>query len=68
MSEIKSKKIKLDKKFTFTASEEFLNILSESRWYLKKTQAEVIRDAVLEYLDRHLPKDIKNKILKGGKK
>ena len=64
MSETKSKKIKLDKKFTFTASEEFLNILSESRWYLKKTQAELIRDAVMEYLEKHLPKDIKTKIFK----
>jgi len=64
MSETKSKKIKLDKKFTFTASEEFLNILSESRWYLKKTQSELIRDAVMEYLRIHLPKDIKTKILK----
>jgi len=64
MSETKSKKIKLDKKFTFTASKEFLNILSESRWYLKKTQSELIRDAVMEYLRIHLPKDIKTKILK----
>jgi len=64
MSETKSKKIKLDKKFTFTASEEFLNILSESRWHLKKTQSELIRDAVMAYLRIHLPKDIKTKILK----
>ena len=64
MSAIKAKKIKLDKKFTFTTSQEFLNILSESRWYVKKTQAELIRDAVMEYLEKHLPKDIKTKILK----
>ncbi|NIP39101.1 MAG: hypothetical protein GWO07_10440 [Candidatus Dadabacteria bacterium] len=64
MSKIKAKKTKLDKKFTFTTSQEFLDILSESRWHLKKSQAELIRDAVLEYLDRHLPNDIKSKILK----
>lgn len=64
MSKIKAKKTKLNKKFTFTTSQEFLDILSESRWHLKKTQAELIRDSVMEYLYRHLPKDAKDKILK----
>ena len=58
----------MDKKFTFTASKDFLDVLSEARWHLKMSQSELIREAVMDYLERNLPKDVKGKILKMGGK
>ena len=66
MKSKKVKKILMNKKFTFTTSQEFIDILSEARWALKRNQAQLIRDSVMEYLERHLPKDAKEKILKKG--
>lgn len=58
----------MDKAMSFTASQEFMDILSEARWHLKKTKAELIRDSVMEYIERHLPKEVKENLLKKGGK
>ena len=58
----------MDRKFTITTSQEFIDALSEARWVLKMNQSELIRKAVYEYLEKHLPKDAKDKILKKGEK
>lgn len=60
-------KILMNKKFTFTTSKDFLDVLSEARWVLKKTQSELIRDAVMEYIERHIPKEVRLKIFKSGR-
>lgn len=55
-------------RYTLIASQDFLGILDEARWVLKTSKSALVRDAVLEYLERHLPKEAKEKLLtKGGK-
>ncbi len=66
MKSKKGNKKLMNKKFTFTTSQEFLDILSEARWQLKMSQSELIRKAVMDYLGRHLPKEGQGKILKKG--
>ena len=49
------------------ADSEFVDMLNESQWHLRMKPAQIVREAVLEYLRRHLPKDAKSKILKDKK-
>ncbi len=58
------KKETLDKAIYVKASQDFVNILNESQWHLRMKPAQIVREAVLEYLKRHLPKDAKTKLLK----
>lgn len=58
----------MDKAISFTASQEFLDMLRKAHWKLEKNQSELIRDAIVEYLERHLPKEVKEEILKKGGK
>ena len=46
------------------ASQEFVEMLNESQWHLRMKPAQIVREAVVEYLKRHLPKDAKSKLLK----
>ena len=59
-----TKKETLDKAIYVKASQEFVDMLNESQWHLRMKPAKIVREAVLEYLKRHLPKDIKAKLLK----
>ena len=59
-----SKKETLNKAIYVKASQEFVDMLNESQWHLRMKPAQIVREAVLEYLKRHLPKDIKAKLLK----
>ena len=54
-----SKKETLNKAIYVKASQEFVDMLNESQWHLRMKPAQIVREAVLEYLKRHLPKDIK---------
>ncbi len=56
----------MNRRFTITTSQEFIDAVSEARWALKINQSELIRNAVYEYLEKHLPKEVKDKILKKG--
>lgn len=58
----------MDKAITFTASREFIDIVEKAHWKLEKTKSELMRDAVIEYLERHLPKEVREEILKKGGK
>ncbi len=58
----------MDKAMTFTTSEEFIEIVEKAHWKLEKTKSELIRDAVMEYLERHLSKEVREEILKKGGK
>ncbi|MGE5446037.1 MAG: hypothetical protein ACM3SR_15830 [Ignavibacteriales bacterium] len=65
----KSTKVKpMEKAIYVKASEEFVEMLHQSQWYLKMRPAQIVREAIIEYLERHLPKDVKDKILKKGGK
>jgi hypothetical protein len=66
MKLIKGGKSKMDKAMTFTTSKEFIVIVEKAHWKLEKTKSELIRDAVMKYLERHLPKDVREEILKKG--
>ena len=67
MKLIKGVKSKMDKAMTFTTNKEFINILNKAHWKLEKTKSELIRDAVMDYLERHLPKEVMEEILKKGR-
>lgn len=58
----------MEKAIYVKAPQELLQMLNESQWHLKMRPAQIVREALLEYLEKHLPKDIKDKILKKGGK
>ncbi len=60
-----TRKETLDKAIYVKASQEFVNMLNESQWHLRMKPAQIVREAVVEYLKRHLPKEAKSKLLKG---
>ncbi|MEM7008054.1 MAG: hypothetical protein AAF462_02870 [Thermodesulfobacteriota bacterium] len=62
-----AKKETLDKAIYVKASQEFVDMLNESQWHLRMKPAQIVREAVVEYLRRHLPKDAKSKVLKDKK-
>ncbi|HEX3034725.1 MAG TPA: hypothetical protein VHT73_06255, partial [Thermodesulfobacteriota bacterium] len=45
-------------------SNELMQALEETKWTLRKSVAEIIRESVIEYMDKHLPKDAKEKVQK----
>ncbi len=57
----------MDKAMTFTTSQEFIDLVEKAHWKLEKTKSELIRDAVYEYLEKHLQKEVKEEILKKGR-
>ena len=63
-----AKKETLDKAIYVKASQEFVDMLNESQWHLRMKPAQIVREAVLEYLRRHLPKGAKGKLLKDTRK
>jgi hypothetical protein len=46
------------------ASQEFVDMLNESQWHLQMRPAQIVREAVTEYLKKHLPKEVKDKFFK----
>ena len=61
------KKETLEKAIYVKASKEFVDMLNESQWHLQMRPAQIVREAVTEYLKRHLPKDAKAKGVKDRK-
>lgn len=57
----------MEKAIYVKAPQELMEMLNESQWHLKMRPAKIVRDALLEYLEKHLPKDVKDKILKKGR-
>ncbi len=57
----------MDKAMTFTTSKEFIDLVEKAHWKLEQTKSELIRDAVYEYLEKHLPKEVRGEILKKGR-
>ena len=56
----------MEKAIYVKASNEFVEMLKQSQWHLKMRPAQIVREAVLEYLERHLPKEVKEEMLKKG--
>lgn len=58
------KKEAMEKAIYVKAPKEFVDMLNQSQWHLKMRPAQIVRKAVIEYLERHLPKEVRDKILK----
>ena len=56
----------MEKAIYVKAPKEFVEMLNQSQWHLKMRPAQIVREAVLEYLERHLPKEVKEEMLKKG--
>ncbi len=58
----------MEKAIYVKAPQELVDMLNESQWHLKMRPAQIVREALFEYLEKHLPKDVKEQILKKGGK
>ena len=63
----KKRRKPMEKAIYVKAPKEFLEMLNQSQWYLRKRPAQIVREAIVEYPDRHLPKEVKEEILKKGR-
>ncbi len=63
----KQSKKPMEKAIYVKAPDELMEMLNQSQWHLQKRPAQIVRDAVIEYLERHLPKEVKEEILKKGR-
>lgn len=63
-----TRKKPMEKAIYVKAPQELMEMLTESQWHLKMRPAKIVREALLEYLEKHLPKEVKSKILKKGEK
>jgi hypothetical protein len=64
----KSKKVKpMEKAIYVKAPAEFVEMLHQSQWYLKMRPTQIVREAIVEYLEKHLPKNVREDILKKGR-
>jgi len=57
----------MEKAIYVKAPKEFVEMLNQSQWHLKMRPAQIVREAVIEYLEKHLPKEVKEEILKKGR-
>ena len=62
MSPKKKSDKNLEKILNIRVSAELAEALEETKWTLRKSMSELVRDAVVEYLDRNLKGDIKKKV------
>lgn len=60
----KESESKMDKAIYVKATEEFVEMLNQSQWYLKMKPSQIVRDAIVEYLQNHLPKEGKKILIK----
>lgn len=54
----------LEKILNIRVSAELAEALEETKWTLRKSMSELVRDAVIEYLNNNLSGDTKKKIKK----
>lgn len=47
----------MEKMLNLRVSPEFMEALEEAKWGLRKSVAEVVREAVVEYIENHLAKE-----------
>ena len=57
----------MEKAIYVKAPKEFVEMLNQSQWHLKMRPAQIVREAVIEYLEKHLPKEVKEEMLKKGR-
>jgi GTPase Era involved in 16S rRNA processing len=54
----------MERMLNLRVSNQFMEALEETKWTLRKNVAEVVREAILEYMKRNLPKDALLKVNK----
>jgi len=54
----------MEKVFNMRVSPEFYEALEETKWTLRKNITDIAREAILEYMELHLPKESLEKIRK----
>ena len=64
----KKRRKPMEKAIYVKAPKEFVDMLNQSQWHLQKRPSQIVREAVMEYLEKHLPKEVKEEILKKGGK
>jgi predicted DNA-binding protein len=47
----------MEKVFNMRVSPEFYEALEEAKWTLRKNITDIAREAIIEYMERHLPKE-----------
>ena len=57
----------MEKAIYVKAPKEFVEMLNQSQWYLQKRPAQIVREAIIEYLEKHLPKEVKEEVLRKGR-
>jgi len=62
MSPKKKSEKNLERILNIRVSAELAEALEETKWTLRKSMSELVRDAVEEYLDRNLKGDIRKKV------
>jgi hypothetical protein len=62
------KKKPMEKAIYVKAPAEFVEMLNEAQWYLKMRPSQIVRKSVIEYLEKHLPKEVREKIIKKSEK
>jgi len=68
MKKQEKKKEPMEKAIYVKAPKEFVEMLNHSQWYLKMRPAQIVREAVIEYLKTHLPREASDKIFKEVRK
>lgn len=58
----------MEKAIYVKAPKEFVEMLNQSQWHLKMRPAQIVREAVIEYLEKHLPREARDKIFKEVRK
>jgi len=54
----------MEKLLNLRVSNEFMEALNETKWTLRKSMAEIIREAVVEYMEKRLPWEALEKVQK----
>jgi len=53
---------RMEKTVSFFTSDEMFETLENAKFYLKKSKGEILREAVDEYIKKHFPKDVQERI------
>jgi hypothetical protein len=56
------KETRMEKILTVKASKEFMGILEEAKWDLRKSYSDMIRESLVGYLEKNLSKDALKKV------
>ena len=53
---------RMERIFNMRVSNDFMTALEEAKWTLRKNVTDIVKEAILEYLEQHLPEEAKKKV------